>query len=189
MHCVKFRRREITDRHDDLAKFFYSCLYEFGFDCELEKTLGNRRQGTPRLRPDLDFILDTRYLLDVSVAHPSSPSLVVVAQHGLGAASQREQAKTAKYRGLAEREDSQFVPFVLESTGAFGNELSWLIDSISKSPSIRGEFRYASPSAIKGFISRAISISLQKGNARILREGVRRCGPPSRPVRMQHDAE
>ena len=47
-------------------------------------------------------------------------SLVGSACKALGAATLREQQKITKYKALALAEEADFLPFVVESTGALG---------------------------------------------------------------------
>ena len=78
----------------------------------------------------------------------------------LGAAKHREAQKQSAYRDLAEAEDVEFHPFVVESTGAFGDSANQVLDILSS---------HASPadslpvSIWKSLLARSIAISLQRG--------------------------
>ena len=70
-------------------------------------------------RPDIHaFFPDDRVMLDVCVAHPSSPSRVSLAP---GSALRfRENGKISAYESLAKDAGSRFVPFAFESFDALG---------------------------------------------------------------------
>src|SRR5438552_2629773 len=88
----------------------------------------------------------------------------------LGAAGQREYEKKHKFAELATVEDATVVPLVLESTGAFGDGFRQFIRRISSC--VRdGEFAVASPPVSERFLTTALAIALQRGNAAVLREG------------------
>ena len=70
-------------------------------------------------------------MLDVSVIHPSADSYRNYALLPLGAAKHREAQKQSAYRDLAEAEDVEFHPFVVESSGAFGDSANQVLDILS----------------------------------------------------------
>ena len=71
-------------------------------------------------RPDLRLSL--AIFLELSVTHPTAPSELRVhrSSRALGAARQREYEKRQKYAELAVCENADFIPLVVESTGALG---------------------------------------------------------------------
>ena len=169
--CKLFRRRAVTDRHDSIANFLHHFLLDSGVVSELEPSASRRQTWDRRLRPDLRVYLDQKLLLDVSIAHASADSSVTVAKRALGVASQREAQKSKKYHTLAQTEEAVFHPFVWESTGAVGKSASGVLDLISNFP-LKQEFCDASPKATKAFLSRSLAILIQRGNARILQQGL-----------------
>ena len=73
---------------------------------------------------------------------------------------------------------------MLESTGAFGEGLRQFIRRISSR--VRdGEFAGASPPVVERFLTSALAIALQRGNAAILREGTSQLDYP-RSSNPQH---
>ena len=60
-------------------------------------------------------------------SHPSADSYRNYALLPLGAAKHREAQKQSAYRDLAEK-DVEFHPFVVESTGAFGDSANQVLD-------------------------------------------------------------
>src|SRR6185436_18477696 len=88
-------------------------------------------------RPDIYvFASDRRILVDVSVIHPKADSFFREAKAPLGAAKLRENHKCTHYRDLVAEEHAEFNPFVLESTGAFGNMAKQFLSTMR---------RYANP--------------------------------------------
>ena len=103
-------------------------------------------------RPDIVFHLPSKVLAtDISVTHPSAKSYVKVAARPLGAAAARERDKVREYGEKARQEGMAFLPFVMETYGAFGKHaleiLSDLDDDISYNGSrltfVKGHYRYA----------------------------------------------
>ena len=118
----------------------------------------------------------------MSVVHPSAPSNINVGQKPLGCARQREHAKRMKYDNIARGENADFVPFVLESSGAMGSAASELIQVVVLDrPFLPGEF--ASPKGASGYLRLALAVLLQRRNARIVRQGIQmaqhRAPPPN----------
>ena len=167
MVCKYLKRRSVTSRHAILLQLLVSFLREAGMQPIPEARTENGE------RPDLRLSLDgVPLLLDVSVTHPTMPSARSSGRssHALGAARQREYEKMHKYAELGVMEGATVVPLVMESTGALGEGLRQFVSRISSR--VRdGEFAGASPSVIERFLTSALAIALQRGNAAILREG------------------
>ena len=167
MTCRLLRRRSATARHAVLLQLLVSFLREAGLQPIPEARTDDGE------RPDLRLTLaGVSYLLDLSATHPTSPSALSSRRslRPLGAARQREYEKKQKYSELATLEGVTIVPLVMESTGALGECFRQFIHRISTSVR-NGEFAGASPSAVERFLIAALAVSLQRGNAAILREG------------------
>jgi len=94
----------------------------------------------PKKRPDLlAFLPDPSpsSLLDVRITHPSSPCYLVLPPSPLAVALRHESSKTSKYAALAASSDSRFIPFILETYGAFGPSASSFIRSLSRPSSYK----------------------------------------------------
>src|SRR6185436_4470620 len=167
MVCRHLMRRSVTSRHAVLLQLLVSFLRDAGLQPIPEARTENGE------RPDLRLSLDgVSLLLDLSVTHPTMPSALREGRSSrpLGAARQREYEKRHKYAELAVMEQATVIPLVLESTGAFGEGLRQFVRRISSR--VRdGEFAGASPAVIERFLTSALAIALQRGNAAILREG------------------
>ena len=129
-----------------------------------------------RTRPDLSYTLprdftQALFLLDVSIVHPTAPSLLPLALHPLAASHLRARQKTLKYQALAQKENATFIPFIIESTGAFWRTVPQTLLQIADH-CCTGDFGGLSPREVKRYLSRAIAILLQRGNANILRQGL-----------------
>ena len=74
-------------------------------------------------------------------------------------------------------ERATVIPLVLETTGALGEGLRQFIRRIA-SHVHDGEFAEASPMVIERFLTSALAIALQRGNAAMLREGTSQSNHP-----------
>lgn len=120
-------------------------------------------------------------MIDVSVTHPSSPSLCQgAASKPLSAAGIREKQKIAKYDRLAKLEECRFVPFVLESFGSYGNIATKFVREIRQS-SVEP---HASPMT-GAYVTRILAIALQAGNAFTLLSGCLQAREWSTALRRQ----
>ena len=121
-------------------------------------------------RPDIHVTYpDARFLVDGSVAHPAAPSYCRTAAFTrLHASKTREARKISKYQSLAAKEDSKFVPFVMESYGGYGIHAKQFLDEM-----IRQSKDHAQPSVIRfrDYASRALSVCLLNGNCFVLHNG------------------
>jgi hypothetical protein len=112
---------------------------------------------------------DARFLVDGSVAHPGAPSYCRTAAFTrLHASKTREARKFSKYQSLAAKEDSKFVPFVMESHGGYGFHAKQFLHEM-----IRQSKDHAQPSVIRfrDYATRALSICLLNGNCFVLHNG------------------
>ena len=111
-------------------------------------------------------------MVDVSVIHPAAASYVDHAQRPLGAAAFREREKERRYATLVAEEKAELVPFVMESTGAVGQQAKQFIDRLVLSLNLAREFNAAWE--VKDYLSRGLAIALQRGNAAVMLQGQQR---------------
>jgi hypothetical protein len=113
--CQHQKRTAITARHDLVVRTLAKLFRQVGAVVHIEP----RIYGSERLRPDMDITFPDRTLmLDVAITHPASPSRT--SSTPLAAAAYTEKAKSTKYAKLAATQAATFLPFVVESYGAFG---------------------------------------------------------------------
>lgn len=166
--CQQQKRTSITARHDLIVRTLAKLFRQVGAVVHIEP----RIYGSERLRPDMDITFPDRTLmLDVAVTHPASPSRT--SSTPLAAAAYTEKAKYTKYTALAARQAATFLPFVLESYGAFGkraNEVLRILRKAAKNTllALSSELTVDSFAA---HAARTLSVALQKGNALIGRRG------------------
>ena len=167
--CDFLKRKSITTRHDKIRNFLNATLKRAGFDSEMEP----RYFGKARIRPDIEFHLQTRTVLtDVAVTHVTVKSHISRGQIALGCATQREWDKKRKYDPLALTENADLHPFVVEHTGAFGASAKNLIRLIvNDRPFLPEEFDTPDIAAI--YLRTSIAFLVQKGNAAIIRQGIK----------------
>ena len=111
-------------------------------------------------------------MVDVSVIHPAAVTYIDHAQRPLGAAAFREREKETKYATLIAEEKAEFVPFVMESTGALGRQAKQFLEKLVISLNLTREFTAAWE--IKDYLSRGLAITLQRGNAAVMLQGQQR---------------
>lgn len=144
-------------RHDALVRLLSSCISRSGGAAQVEPRYLDTK------RPDIHaFFPDDRVLIDLTVVHPAAPSSR--ASQPLLAAKRREREKVSHYAALTAAEGCRFLPFVLETLGAFGPQASSFLRDLSS---------YATESFLGCELppARLLAVLLQKGNAEILAKG------------------
>jgi hypothetical protein len=158
---------KITQRHHGLRNVLGEYALKAGAIVEIEP---QQRFPNSLKRPDLELILGSiRYLVDVSIAHPTNSSNLGSGQITLGAALAREKKKILKYKEHAEALGAVFVPFVVESYGGLGNRAREFLKTLGV---------YAlehaltcSPREWASDLAHAIGCTVQRGNALIMQTG------------------
>ena len=119
-------------------------------------------------RPDIVVSTTTAvYDVDVSVVHSTSPSYLETSKTPAGLIEKREADKKRVYKEQEEKTGNRVVPFVVDSFGRWGKEaLSFLHTVAAEYFGTKEE-----QAAFYRRSFRALAISLQRGNANILRGG------------------
>jgi hypothetical protein len=170
-HNCEPLRQELTDpRHNIVRDALATEARASGATVHVEP--GRHHHRRPRLsglpsdsKPDIRIIgISQTYFVDVSITNPTAPSYVDgAARTPLSAAHEREQKKRSTHSAfMAARRPARFVPFVLESYGAFGKACGELLQFLGRESETRG--RCSAPVFIRRARAR-ISAALQRGNA------------------------
>ena len=178
--CRKLKRTAMTVRHDNivriLAKFFRSV--------DAVVRIEPRMVGFKRLIPDLEIMFPDRSLLiDVAIAHPSSPSRNSLTP--LAAANSAETTKVGKYGALAAARATPFFPFILESFGAYGKQAREVLHILRTSATNAVRPIHA-PSFLNS-VTNSLSVALQKGNSLVYKRGAvdaKNAAAVARPVEV-----
>ena len=120
-------------------------------------------------RPDIFAVINgVPTYIDVGVVHPSAKSYRTLLP---GAVADRYGAmKIAKYRTLAEERDGVILPFIVESSGGYGQHALNLLADIRQ---CAGEHAaIASPKDVVNRFLDAVAIGIQRGNALAVRRSV-----------------
>ena len=161
LSCQSFRRGPVTHRHNGLTQCLARLVRRSGGSAYIEPSWLDQK------RPDIHVTYaDSRFLVDGSVAHPGAPSYCRTAAFTrLQASKTREARKSTKYQSLAAKEDSKFVPFVMESHGGYGLHAKQFLDEM-----IRQSKDHIQPSVIRfrDYATRALSVCLLNGNCFVL---------------------
>jgi hypothetical protein len=129
------------------------------------------------IRPDAIVVSSlNKYMIDVSIVNPTSPTYVATeASMKKGTPECREKWKKDKYGSLPESQGCIFVPFVLDSYGAMGEEASHFLVALSRLVSVHE----SKQREFMNFCICAISFALQQGNAFISSAGTLRSHRPA----------
>ena len=161
------KRSSITQRHNMVLLTYTRLCREIGHHTELEPFAYDERDE--RGRPDATCVSISPHvaptMVDVSVTHPACDSLVVKGQRILACATEREVMKTDKYKNIAANENMEFVPLVLESTGAFGRKLSRNLKQLSMQAE---DERVMSQREFLHYSRASIAFALHRGNGRVM---------------------
>ena len=164
--CRLQKRTAITARHDFVVRTLAKLFRQVGAVVHVEP----RIYGSERLRPDLDITFpDQSLMVDVAITHPASPSRT--SANPLAAAGIAEQAKIAKYQELASRRASTFLPFVLESYGAFGKHAQQVLKTLQVAAANSAAALPSGVGSFRDHAARCLSMALQKGNALVAKRG------------------
>jgi hypothetical protein len=162
--CRKLKRTAMTVRHDTivrtLAKFFRSV--------DAVVRIEPRMVGFERRVPDLEIMFPDRSLLiDVAVAHPTAPSRNSLTP--LAAATSAETTKVGKYGALAKARATPFLPFVMESFGAYGKQAREVLHILRTSAA--NAIRPLHAPSFLNSVTNSLSVALQKGNSLVYKRG------------------
>ena len=174
MTCEKLKRKEITSRHDAVLHSLMSECRHAGMLTILEPTTCNQQD---RLKPDACIIPSAptaaQIYLDVSITHAPAKTYVKTLHTDrvdLAAATKRESVKQHKYAAEAKKDGCELIPFVLESTGAFGPSAHAFVRRLAAwSVLAHPSSSYARELAR---IVAGIACAIQRGNAAIERRVV-----------------
>jgi hypothetical protein len=169
LDCPRVNNFLTEVRHNPIARVLAQFAKSHNLYSILEPTLG---QGK---RPDLDIVTPGETLsTDVSVTNPTAQSHISKScSTNLGAAKARERVKVTKYKLLCAQESNTFIPFVLESYGAFGSHCSELITQMLNSGLEISPTPF-NPIHARRVLAQTLSVALQVGNAKGLLYGCSR---------------
>jgi hypothetical protein len=170
--CPLMKKDETNQRHE----YIVSCLFQLcrlagiSVSFSVPHLLRDYESGEGDIRPDLYVFSPSgeTFMIDVSIVYPAGPSYVNrhhTDTRPSAAATHRAKEKVRKYDALARRNGMTFVPFIMESFGAFGIEARKFIKFISEQTADSFVFFL--------YCLRRLSIALQRGNALL-----QMCGAP-----------
>jgi hypothetical protein len=137
--CMALKRKECLVRHNLLLRTLVDIAKSANYVCMKEPVrVGGNADGRreAKLIPDLLMLSPTpgvpSLYVDLCVTHPAAKSHVRPARtKELSAASKAEKGKHKKYDKMAREEKAEFVPFVMETSGAFGSEADKLLGRLT----------------------------------------------------------
>ena len=171
INCAAQTGRAVTDRHNAVVDRVCSWATSLGMR---EPRSESRGVDDDERRPDIKVRVGaSTYLLDVTVRNPTAPSNCKLGAKGsLAVAKAAEQEKVAKYKELAEREKTAFVPFAIESFGGMGQAASRFVCDVIKE-SRKAMVSWAPWEVIYG-LQNTIAVTVARGNAAIVRRSLAR---------------
>ena len=156
------QRRKIIKRHNSVAREIYKWIHHLGGQAKLEPL--DLEDGSNR-RPDLEIIMGGKtFLVDVSIRNPTCPSNSALGAKGkLKVAATAEKEKSKKYEAMALEQGAEFVPFILETHGGFGDRASAFIDLLVKESAALSH-AWAPHEVVYG-LHHSIAVALHRGSA------------------------
>ena len=155
--CVIFHGSYVTKRHDEVVNCLGRGIRRLGGFAHVEPR--HLRFDRDNRRPDIDvFIGDQRFLVDGSVRRPTS-------SEPLRATIEAATQKGEYYKAQAEAARATFVPFIIETFGAWGDRALKFVKDLRKavlpgSSFDAREFYY--------LLCSEIAVAVQRGNARTI---------------------
>ena len=165
--CKKTNHATIR-RHDAVSQTLASAIREIGGVAIVEP---HSLSSMDAKRPDVDYTLPdgSHGIIDVTIRNPTAPSNIRIAQSRLAVASKAEQEKKAKYSSMVDEIDTAFIPFAVESLGAFGECAEKFVSELA---ALAEEQCPGSGRPFKRKLVRNISTAIQVGNAMCVVEGL-----------------
>jgi len=174
LSCPARKNNEGAIRHNTINKSISKLISMVGGISVIEPT---NLHPDNNLRPDQRIILnDKEYILDVSIIHPTCKTYLQYdySKRPLGSAENRAMEKSLKYhelmsaRNLHEKK-SEFIPFIMETYGG----ISKLGQQFMKDIYLFSQNNQSiwTSDEIKFILRFNLSISLQRGNADLMRMG------------------
>jgi len=166
LSCQRTRGVEITFRHDLTVDNVATTLRECGVIVHVE---ASGHDDETNKRPDIFAVINgVPTYIDVGVVHPSAKSYRTLPP---GVVADRYGAtKIAKYRTLAEERGGVILPFIVESSGGYGQHALNLLADIRR---CAGEdAAIASPKEVVNRFLDSVAIGIQRGNALAVRRSV-----------------
>jgi hypothetical protein len=173
--CVKYKRTALTYRHDNIVQVVCDLARLAGFSATREpnghirpENIANSNPCSEEYNQHADILLvkyDMKLYLDVSIARPTTASQLKDGSKTLHTPLQssriRSCHKHGKYDDIAEINDYEMIPFVLETYGGIGAEAVRLLKRLSKSSK-----EYTAQQFMTHAYNR-LSVTLQSSNANV----------------------
>jgi hypothetical protein len=176
LQCTALVPTAATARHNDILRVIEIHSGRFKVEATVSRkeiSLSDCRDddNDHELIPDAEFSFPHPHgtvLIDVSVTHPAAPSHV----HLSSPAASRETDKNRKYRAAAAQQRARFIPFVMETHGAYGPSADRLLSIIAEQEDHLG-FRPAIFEEMlpTTHVKVSLSTALQRGNAAMIAMG------------------
>jgi hypothetical protein len=181
--CVKVKANAITDRHNEVLFTLQSLSKQCGITSDMVPASHHLReslsQKDERKRPDIVFHhlrvsgRITQTVCDVGITAPFSDTHVqrhASATKPLEAAAAMERDKVKHYtHHICDEKQQEFIPFIMESSGALGRSAANIIDLLCKRYT---GFDDDDKAFFKTHCYIVLSVALQRGNALVSRRGI-----------------
>jgi len=173
--CPLHRRREINTRHDQIKHTLARLARLAGFaGVRVEPRMhdADRARGQLQDRADLEIVgAFHTTMVDISVTHPCAATYVhQAAQRPLSAATRRERNKINRYMEAARARGARFLPFVMESYGAFGKEADKFVRVLAAEAAMN---HVMLESEFVDMARSQLAFALQRGNTLVELSGLR----------------
>jgi hypothetical protein len=162
------------ERHNEIVRLISRWLTACGATCTTRFRTERKEADEEKRLPDLDVRMGAkRWLMDATIRHPAAVSNArAAAKQVLATAEKAEREKQERYEELARKENAKFVPIALETFGGFGDKVAKFFEEF-RAESKRLCIRWVPFEHFRD-IDRLIALELQRGNAAVVRAGMRR---------------
>jgi hypothetical protein len=167
--CRKNKKVGVYHRHELIVTCLIILLRRAGFIVSREPPMRDDKGN--RTVPDIKIIAHNGIvLIDVSVCCIYSKTNVALVKRNADPIQQRETQKTKKYAAATEANDADFIAFVVNSAGQFGDGALRLFDLLvaryaETNPQLQQQ---RSLSNMRESFMRAVAVQLHVGNALVM---------------------
>jgi len=167
LSCIRTCNRQITHRHHMVVGVVSNAIRQCGTPVEVEETGFDHEKNR---RPDIFATINNiPTFIDVGIVHPSAKSYRRE-KRPLEIVRRYEENKIQKYKDLAEDNNGVIIPFIIESSGGYGERAKYVTQDIATLAN-QDSLAFA-PSEIVNNMLDGVAIAVQKGNALAVRRSL-----------------
>jgi hypothetical protein len=171
--CKLFKRKAVFVRHELINQTVIQACNDAGIIAS--KVSKDTFSNTRKIPDGEAYFPDDLVTTDVTCSHPCAPSHLTLCENPGKLLDNAEKKKIDKYSKWASQNDCAFLPLACNAFGLLAESFITYVKKIAHNATIpfHSSFSQAEWSArVASEIFRDISCAIQKGNARISRQGI-----------------